>query len=104
MIDIIAFADRANFAVEARNPMLEVFAAYPVAKYWAAAAAAAAANPTVVATVQAVIEPEASFAAVEPVAVIAALEKVTNLMHFVVIVAALEPLIAVLVANEKNAG
>ena len=40
----------------------------------------------------------------ELVAVIAALEKLINLMHIVVIVAALEPLIVVLVANEKNAG
>lgn len=70
--------------------MLEVFAAYPVARDLAAAA-----NPAAVATVQAEIESVASIAAVEPVAVTAVFEKVTNLMHFAVIVAAWEPLIVV---------
>lgn len=90
MIDIVAFADQVHFAVEAKNPMPGIFVAYLVVRDWAAAA-----NPTAVATVQAEIVSVASIAAVEPVAVIAALEMVINLIHFVVIVAALEPLIVV---------
>ena len=97
MIDITAFADRVHFAVEVTIPMLEAFAAYLVAECLAAAA-----NPIAVAIVKAVNESVASFAVVEPVAVIAALEMVTNLIHFVVIVAGLKPL--VVVASAMSAG
>ena len=90
MIDITAFVDQEHFAVEVTSLMPEVFAAYLVAKDLAAAA-----NPIAVATVQAEIESVASIAAVEPVTVTAAFGMVTNLRHFVVIVAALEPLIVV---------
>ena len=81
-IDESVFADQEHFAVELRTLMLEVLAAYLVARDLAAAA-----NPTAVATVQAERESEASIAAVQPVAVTAELEMVTA-MHFVLIAAA----------------
>lgn len=86
MTDIIAFDDQVHFAVEATNSMPEASAAYLVVRDLAAAA-----NPTAVATVQAEIVSVALIAAVEPVAVIASLVIVINLLHFVGIVAALEP-------------
>jgi len=70
--------------------MPEAFAAYLVARDLVAVA-----NPFAVAIVQAEIEPVASIAAAELVAVTAVAEMVTNLMHLVVIVAELEPSIAV---------
>ena len=63
---------------------------------------AAAANPIAVAIVKAVNESVASFVVVEPVAMIVAHEMVTNLIHFVVIVARLKRL--VVVASAMSAG
>lgn len=97
VIGTTVFVDQAHFAVEVRNLMLEAFAAYLVARNLAAAA-----NPFAAAAVQAEIESVTSIAAVKPVAVVAALEMVTYLMHFVVIVAALELLM--IVACVQNAG
>lgn len=87
-IGIIVFADQEHFAVEVRTLMLEVFAAYLVARYLAAVA-----NPVAVASAQADCESATLTAAVKPVAGTAASETATTLMHFVVIVAALKPLI-----------
>lgn len=89
-IDITVFVDQEHFAVEVRTLMHEVFAAYLVARDLAAAA-----NPVAVATAQTECESVALIAAVKPVAVTAVNEIATNLMHFVVIVAALEPLVVV---------
>lgn len=91
MIDISAFVDQKHLIVEVRTPMPEAFAAYLVAR-----------DLVVVAIEQAEIEPVASIAAAELVAVTAVVEMVTNLMHLVVIVAALEP--SIVVAHVQSAG
>lgn len=83
VIGTTAFVDQEHLIVEVRDLRPEVFVAYLVARDLVAVA-----NPTVVATVQVEIESVASIAAVEPEAVTAALEMVTNLMHFAVIVVA----------------
>ena len=95
-IDIIAFIEQEHFAVEVRSLMPEVFA------YLVATDLSAAASPIAVATVQAEIEPEPSFAAVEPVVVAAVFGMLTNLMHFVVTVVAMEP--SIVVACVQSAG
>lgn len=91
MIDISAFVDQKHPIVEVRTPMPEAFAAYLVAR-----------DLVVVAIEQAEIEPVASIAAAELVAVTAVVEMVTNLIHLVVIVAALEP--SIVVAHVQSAG
>lgn len=97
VIGITAFVDQEHLIVEVRDLRPEVFAAHLVARDLVAVA-----NPTVVAIVQVEIESVASIAAVEPEAVTAALEMVTNLMHFAVIVVELEP--ATVVAHVQSAG
>jgi hypothetical protein len=100
-IDIVVFADQehfvVHFVVEVRTLMLGVFAAYLVAKDFAAAA-----NPVAVASVQAGYESATSIAAVKPVAGTAATEMATILMDCVAIVAALKPL--VVAASVQNDG
>lgn len=94
MTDITAFVDLEHFVVEVRNLMPEAFAAYLVAMDLAAVV-----NPIAVAIAQVEIESVASIAAVEPVAVTAAFEIVTNLMHFAVVAAA-----SIVVARVQSAG
>ncbi|KOM44627.1 hypothetical protein LR48_Vigan05g223200 [Vigna angularis] len=97
VIDITASADQEQLIAEVRDLRLEAFVAYLVARNLVAVA-----NPTVVAIVQAEIESVASIAVVEAVSVTAALEMVTNLMHFVEIVVEFEPVIVV--ARVQSAG
>lgn len=86
--DTTASVDQEHFVVEVRTLTLEFFAAYLFVRDLAAAA-----NPIAVATVQTECESVALIAVVNPVAVVAVNEVATNLMYFVVIVAALEPLV-----------
>ncbi|RDX58375.1 hypothetical protein CR513_62317, partial [Mucuna pruriens] len=80
--DITVFVDQEHFVVEVRTLMLEFFAAYLVVR-----------DLVAVATVQAECESVVLIAVVNSVAGTAVHEVATNLMYFVVIVAALEPLV-----------